>query len=116
MGNRAFKDHHGHYLSAEGDALHTSHHLDHHSHFHIEKHGDKVALKTHHGRYVTVDNHHHVHLAHHIHQHDSLFHLEHHHGKVAIKGHHGHYIGSDHGRIRTHHAAGPSEHFEEIHV
>ncbi|KAN0055498.1 hypothetical protein ACTA71_008611 [Dictyostelium dimigraforme] len=103
MGNRAFKSHHGHYLSAEGDAVKTHHnHHDHHTHFFVENHGDKVALRTHCGKYVSIGDHKQVYLSSHLHGDHSLFHLEHHGNKVSIKGHHHHYITADHhGHVST---------------
>eukprot|EP01133_Synstelium_polycarpum_P016786 gene16786-19964_t len=117
MGNRAFKSHHGTYLSAEGDRVFAHKgHLNNPQYFYIENHGDKISLRTCGGNYVSIDGHR-VYVSTQFHGEHSLYHLEHHGHHVAIRGHHHKYLGIDHhGHVTIHHERGHNESFEEHHV
>jgi len=115
MGNKAFKDHSGNFLKAEDDHLTTDPSKSEHCKFHVEKHGDKIALKTHHGKYVSINDDHEIFLAPQLDGKHSLFHLENLGHKVAIKGHHDRYIGAHEGKVKTHDSCSEHEQFEEVH-
>ncbi|GAM19925.1 hypothetical protein SAMD00019534_031000, partial [Acytostelium subglobosum LB1] len=79
----------------------------------VEYHGDRVAIRTNNGKYISIDGEK-VYVSPEFHQEHSLFNIEKHGHNVCIRGIHDNYLGLDtDGRVRAHHHVTDHEMFEE---
>jgi len=114
MDTRLFRTVYNTYLGHQNGHLVALPYVDQTSQFHLERHGDKVALRTHHFHFVGVNHQHAVYLTNHAHD-SQKFHIERFpDGRIALRSSHGTYLCvHPNGSVTAHHRVESGEFFTE---